>query len=267
MSREQSHVPIRFRQSLLESSLKYVLEIARDSSTARVSSIFLGTEHERIVDLLDPQDFVFDVCAGVGPFVVPASMLGCTVFANDINPECYKWMNINLKKNQPKKSPREYHVWNLDGREFLQTIAFPRIEQYQKSAVTDSHRQSKGKMVVLMNLPALAVTFLDVFPAWLSTDANDKVQWPIPLHIYCYTFSRGEDREEDVRSCLKSIVPDIPSDQISCRFVRQVAPNKDMMCVQIILFGRKASNPATTAEASTDEKNETVKRFKGDSSE
>ncbi|CAF4874937.1 unnamed protein product, partial [Rotaria sp. Silwood2] len=41
---------------------------------------------------------VFDVFAGVGPFVVPASMLGCTVYANDINPECFKWMNINLKK-------------------------------------------------------------------------------------------------------------------------------------------------------------------------
>ena len=217
-----------------------------------------ATEHERIIDLLHPNDIVFDVCAGVGPFVVPASMLGCTVFANDINPECYRWMNINLKKNQPKKSPREYHVWNLDGREFLQTIAFPRIEQYQHESMNNSSR----KIIMLMNLPALAVTFLDVFSTWLTENVEGKDQWTTPVQIYCYTFSREENREEDIRSRLATIIPNVNSEQISCRFVRQVAPNKDMMCVQITLFGKK---PLTIEQ--NEVTNDTVKRFKADPSE
>ena len=176
-------------------------------------------------------------------------MLGAVVYANDINPECYKWMNVNLKKNQPKKATREYQVWNLDGREFLRTIAFPRIEQFQREH--DEKTNPTKKMIILMNLPALAITFLDVFHVWLAENVEEKEQWEMPVQIYCYTFSRGENRDEDVRSRLTEIIPDVKSELISCRFVRQVAPNKDMMCVQINLFGKKDS----------------VKRFKGDSSE
>ncbi|CAF1142667.1 unnamed protein product [Adineta ricciae] len=40
----------------------------------------LSTERERIFEILRPNDLVIDVFAGVGPFVVPASMLGCTSF-------------------------------------------------------------------------------------------------------------------------------------------------------------------------------------------
>jgi tRNA (guanine37-N1)-methyltransferase len=184
-------------------------------------------------------------------------MLGCTVYANDINPECYKWMNINLKKNQPKKSPREYHVFNLDGREFLRTIALPRIESYQKEVAEKRRDLSKSKIVILMNLPELALTFLDVVSQWLSTNREEKEQWIIPIQIYCYTFSRAEDRVEDVRMRLKTILPEINTDEVACRFVRQVAPNKDMMCVNIHLFETKEK----------DDQGVTVKRFKQNTSE
>ena len=185
-------------------------------------------------------------------------MLGCTVYANDINPECFKWMNINLKKNQPKKSPREYHVFNLDGREFLRTIALPRIESYQKEIIEDPEKRrglSKSKIVVLMNLPELALNFLDVFSEWLSTNPEEKKQWTRPMHISCYTFSRADDRVQDIRMRLKTILPEINAEETTCRFVRQVAPNKDMMCANINLFEK------------TDDHDRTVKRFKQDSDE
>lgn len=194
---------------------------------------------------------MFDVCAGVGPFVVPASMLGCQVFANDINPECFKWLHVNLKKNQPKKSPREYQVFNLDGREFLQTIVFPNIERIQQEI-------NQYKIVILMNLPALAITFFDVISQWLSINSDDKQKWKIPVEIYCYTFSREENREDDVRQRLNSIAPNLKSEQISCRFVRQVAPNKDMMCVQVNLFNENSNHQ------SDDDKEKNIKRFKKD---
>jgi tRNA (guanine37-N1)-methyltransferase len=222
------------------------------------------------VEILRPNDLVFDVFAGVGPFVVPASMLGCTIYANDINPECFKWMDINLKKNQPKKSSREYHIYNLDGREFLRTIALPQIEKYQKEVGNDAdkHRcSSESKIVILMNLPELALTFLDVVSEWLSMNNEEKEQWTLPIHIYCYTFSKADDREEDIRLRLKTILPNTNDDQISCRFVRQVAPNKDMMCVRISLFGKKKDDEIVSTEKTNDQEENPAKRFKQDSSE
>ena len=165
-------------------------------------------------------------------------MLGCTVYANDLNPECFKWMNVNLRKNQPKKSPTPYHVFNLDGREFLRTIVLPNVETYQRAVMIDAEKTQclpKSRIVILMNLPELALTFLDVISQWLSVEMEEKQRWTIPIHIYCYTFSRELDREEDVRTRLYSIVPVIRPEQVSCRWVRQVAPNKDMMCVHINL--------------------------------
>ena len=143
-------------------------------------------------------------------------------------------MSINLQKNQPKKSPRPFHVYNLDGQEFLRSIALPQIEIYQNDA---KHRSSsKSKIVILMNLPELALTFLDVFHEWLATNREENQRWIVPIEIYCYTFSRAEDRVKDIRMRLKTILPDIDVEKIVCRFVRQVAPNKDMMCVNINLF-------------------------------
>jgi tRNA (guanine37-N1)-methyltransferase len=197
-------------------------------------------------------------------------MLGCTVYANDINPECFKWMNINLKKNQPKKFFREYHVSNLDGREFLRTIALPHIEGYQKEVATDSEKRrylSNSKIVILMNLPELALTFLDVISEWLSINVGEKNLWVLPIHIYCYTFSKANNREEDIRMRLKEILPKINNDQISCRFVRQVAPNKDMMCVRISLFGKKKDDEIVSTEKTNDQEENPAKRFKQDSSE
>lgn len=159
-------------------------------------------------------------------------MRGCTVYANDINPESVKWMQINLQTNQSKKSPKEYHVYNLDGREFLRTIVFPHIEIYQRTNML------KNKIVILMNLPEIGLTFLDVFSEWLLRTKIEQEQWKTSIHIYCYTFSRGDNHFEDIRVRLKTIWSEIEIEEKACRFVRQVAPNKDMMCVNICLFDK-----------------------------
>ena len=228
----------------------------------------LGTERERIVKILHHNDLVVDVFAGVGPFAVPASMLGCTVYANDINPESVKWMTLNLESNRSKKSSKDYHVFNLDGREFLRTIAFARIEAHQRAVQNDADQrwcQSDNKIVILMNLPDIALTFLDVFPSWLSTLGDEKDQWPLPVQIHCYTFSKADDQEDDIRSQLKTILPQVDDANIAVRFVRHVAPKKDMMCAQITLFGNRTT-PTDSIEHDDDDER-AAKRFKPDSSD
>lgn len=60
----------------------------------------LGTEHQRLDDLFKPGEVVADVMAGVGPFAVPAGKKGVFVWANDKNPESYKWLSEAVRRNK-----------------------------------------------------------------------------------------------------------------------------------------------------------------------
>lgn len=60
----------------------------------------LGTEHDRITSLFKPGEVVVDVMAGIGPFAVPAGKKGVFVWANDKNPESFKYLKDAVKKNK-----------------------------------------------------------------------------------------------------------------------------------------------------------------------
>jgi tRNA G37 N-methylase Trm5 len=65
----------------------------------------LATEHERVVQLLKPEDIVYDVFAGVGPFSIPAvTHRKCHVICNDLNPNSYKYLTENYSLNNKKKA-------------------------------------------------------------------------------------------------------------------------------------------------------------------
>ncbi|KAG0187956.1 tRNA(m(1)G37)methyltransferase [Apophysomyces sp. BC1034] len=52
----------------------------------------LQSEHERLE--------LGDVFAGVGPFALPAAKKGCIVYANDLNPSSFEWLNFNVQLNK-----------------------------------------------------------------------------------------------------------------------------------------------------------------------
>src|SRR5205085_4914121 len=79
----------------------------------------LSTEHTRIIALLNTYDVLFDVFCGIGPFSIPAAKKHCYVFANDLNPESYKWLNHNVSLNKIK--PEFIKTYNKDGGEFILT--------------------------------------------------------------------------------------------------------------------------------------------------
>lgn len=60
----------------------------------------LSSEHERLVNLFKPGEVVADVMAGIGPFAVPAGKKGVFVWANDKNPESYKYLETSIARNK-----------------------------------------------------------------------------------------------------------------------------------------------------------------------
>jgi tRNA (guanine37-N1)-methyltransferase len=60
----------------------------------------LGTEHQRIAAMFKPGEAVADVMAGIGPFAVPAGKNGVFVWANDKNPDSYKYLAEIIKRNK-----------------------------------------------------------------------------------------------------------------------------------------------------------------------
>ncbi|XP_032456104.1 tRNA (guanine(37)-N1)-methyltransferase [Nasonia vitripennis] len=181
----------------------------------------LVNEHAALVNLLSKGDVLYDVFAGVGPFAVPAANKGVRVLANDLNPESYKWL---CKNSQGKKARKLLTAFNKDGRDFLRDDVKRDILERRKNG-------SPGAEHLAMNLPALAVEFLDVFrDNWLSEDEADKLcSRPPMVHLYCFVkATKHEDWKALTRQLLekklgKTLV------EIEVRHVRNVAPNKEMM--------------------------------------
>ena len=60
----------------------------------------LGTEHQRLVNLFQSGEAVCDVMAGVGPFAVPAGKKNVFVWANDLNPESFRFLKGAIVANK-----------------------------------------------------------------------------------------------------------------------------------------------------------------------
>ncbi|KAG5482313.1 hypothetical protein LSCM4_05566 [Leishmania orientalis] len=219
----------------------------------------LSFEHARLVDQMRPGDVLFDVMAGVGPFAVPAAKKGVQVFANDLNPVAAQYIKVNAELNRlPANS---LHVFNMDGRDFLNSVVFASVTGAAAEAFPG--RTCTGRRHVAMNLPAIAVEFLDVFQPLSSTRASANGQpgnaaihpaavnarWNrLPAHVepnhidrrvvfHVYCFSAAEDLATDaVRQVEANLGYTLLPESIEeVLMVRDVAPTKRMMCVSFTL--------------------------------
>lgn len=60
----------------------------------------LEKEHTRLVRSFQPGEVVCDVMAGIGPFAVPAGKRGVFIWANDYNPESYRYLQDAIGRNK-----------------------------------------------------------------------------------------------------------------------------------------------------------------------
>jgi len=174
------------------------------------------------VKMLNSGDILFDVFAGVGPFTVPAAKKKCIVFANDLNPESYKWLNHNVKKN--KIDLQYLKTYNKDGRDFIVTELKNNLIKYINTR----------NVHIVMNLPALAVEFLNAFCNLYKANEIDNITNPPIVHVYC--FAKGENFVDIAKDLvLKNIGFDISEKIIDIFRVRTVSNFKEMMRVSFKL--------------------------------
>ena len=216
-----------FSMQLLAGEADYVVEARENGCSFRMdfSRVYwnprLCTEHERLVALLQPADTLYDVCAGVGPFTVPAARKRCRVLANDLNPESFRWLQHNVAAN--KVSDR-VETFNMDGREFIRTEV--RCGLQRRLAAPEA---GGGTLHAVLNLPALAIEFVDAFVGLLSAEEVPAGR-TVPLRAHVYTFTKElETAERSVRAALNDNVGrDVGQYVREVFMVRNVAPNKLM---------------------------------------
>lgn len=195
----------------------------------------LHTEHERVTQELEAGEVVLDVFAGVGPFALPACKKGCLVYANDLNPHAYSALCANAKQNHVQDRLKAY---NVDGREF---IAFATQELLDKALknLREGSQDTKPVTVyshVIMNLPALAVEFLDAFQRlFVAVPSHLRHLIDLPK-VHCYCFTKSPNPSEDaLRMVEEKLGVALKEDACSVFSVRAVAPSKQMMRVSFRL--------------------------------
>ncbi|KAK8826372.1 hypothetical protein WA538_001510 [Blastocystis sp. DL] len=200
---KDTHVTVR------EGSCVYSFDYSKVYWNAR-----LHREHLRLVDSFSRSDVVADMFCGVGPFALPAAKRGCRVFANDLNPNCFAALRDNIRRNHVERLVTPF---NMDARAFVAMLARMAIPVTQ----------------VIMNLPASAETFCDVFRTCFA-DAST----PLP-RIHCYMFSNQKDPIADSISRLEEVLQrKLAGGAVEGRVVREVAPHKQMTLVSFQLGGK-----------------------------
>lgn len=175
----------------------------------------LQHEHRRLVESFSKGQAVCDLFCGVGPFAIPAAKKGCIVYANDLNPESVKYLEINKERNKIHSS--NLKPFNCDARDFIMK-SHELLNQQGTSRFFDHF---------IMNLPASAHEFLDAFaPLRALIPASSTNVW-----VHCYVFckidaSPVELVEEELKCKLETV---------NAHYVRNVSPNKDMYCVSFKL--------------------------------
>lgn len=177
---------------------------------------------------------MFDVFAGVGPFAIPAARKNCTVFANDLNPESHKWLLHNCKLN---KVDQKVKVFNMDGKDFLQG---PVREELMLRLGPST--EAKPSIHIVMNLPAKAIEFLSVFKSLLDGQPCSSERLPT---VHCYCFSKDANPAKDACQQAGAVLGISLEAGSSVHFVRNVAPNKEMLCITFqipaaTLYGNRA---------------------------
>eukprot|EP00557_Chaetoceros_sp_GSL56_P007742 CAMPEP_0176504892 /NCGR_PEP_ID=MMETSP0200_2-20121128/16195_1 /TAXON_ID=947934 /ORGANISM="Chaetoceros sp., Strain GSL56" /LENGTH=449 /DNA_ID=CAMNT_0017904393 /DNA_START=562 /DNA_END=1911 /DNA_ORIENTATION=+ len=216
----------------------------------------LSGERKRLLEEIQPGDVVADAFCGAGAFVVQAAMkLGCTVYANDLNPDAVRYCRENAKRNLKRFINNGGSHGDGEG----DTNFKPKVEVSCGDAfdfIQNLCTLENPPQHVVMNFPLESTSFLGALRWWPVLEGKNTMQVRKPT-IHLYTFARGDDPEMDnlpprdalevaVDLVAEGLVPEGGAikatryrrsflNKLGCdvkaREVRDVAPGKVVICV------------------------------------
>ena len=136
--------------------------------------------------------------------MIDEKMINCTVHANDLNPDSYKWLKINCELNGVTDKVTCY---NLDAREFIEKMF-----------------ENGGCDYIIMNLPKIAVEFLDAV-ALGAKKYQKTARMPI-CYFHCFDDKEGNHEQSILDRAVAAL--GMPLAHINIHKVRDVSPGKDM---------------------------------------
>jgi len=150
----------------------------------------LSAERERVVGLVPHSSLVIDVMAGVGGFGLYLAVRNkCSVWANDINPNAAELIKYNANQN---KVDSHVTTFNMDGRAFIKHVLLALrmsgtdVDSGEDHTGVNANNSNTGdnnftvkvceprgvkEAHMLLNLPEVAIEFLDALPGCLSTES------------------------------------------------------------------------------------------------
>ena len=202
----------------------------------------LQNERSRILNLISKNNILLDAFCGVGPLSLRACKKGIKVFANDLNPDCYKYLNDNIKYNKINKDLIK--TYNMDAREFIKIF----IEKSKKIINDDEDNLDNNFPYdihidhIYMNLPKDAIEFLNVFIGLFKgckESVYNKNNLPI-VHVYGFAKSCDNPIEELKERISKAFHLDFnvfkekcESDILNIENVRDISNRKVVYCIDM----------------------------------
>ncbi|KPM39928.1 tRNA (guanine(37)-N1)-methyltransferase [Neonectria ditissima] len=217
----------------------------------------LDTEHKRVTSLFKPGEVVADVMAGIGPFAVPAGKKGVFVWANDKNPESYRYLEDAIRKNKVSEYVKPF---NCDGHEFVHRAADLVLEASKRGdyAVIKPPKQPRNSTApapapirvpvpptishFVMNLPASAIEFLHSYRGLYHGREElfaPHTETKLPMiHAHCFSVKADDETplidicqriEREIEVLLKPGEAE-KDGEVLIYDVRDVAPAKRMFC-------------------------------------
>lgn len=246
-----------------------IVQLIRKDHTTKVK--IQRHKNETGAELAPIRTIVADMMAGIGPFAIPLTAdskitsqgrgggktdrklaqakdelgsrttysNGIVVYANDLNPDSYKYLVVNAEKNRCDVNEK-LHTFNMDARAFCHKL--------QDDGIVVDH--------FIMNLPKTALEFLDAFRGYnvvtSTSKGADGAKTPnesgaLPMiHVHCFASKDVNDSRNEIWGRCETALGctiDQTKDQVTITEVRDVSPNKNMYCVSFRLPSSVRSLP------------------------
>ena len=243
-----------------EGNIKFKFDLRKTYWCSRLQS-----ERDRILNLIRKNDVLCDAFCGVGPLALRACKKGAKVYANDLNPDAYEYLNNNIKINKLDKQNFVIKTYNMDAREFIKSLVnLTKInidedeENPDKIFPVDLHIDH-----IYMNLPKDAIEFMDVYVGLFKgckENIYNKDNLPI-VHVYGFAKIDEEPHEYLKKRIAKAFKmkyelfkEECEKNILNIENVRDISNKKVVYCIDIKIPSIVAFGNYTLVEEKEDEK-------------